>query len=118
MLNYDCNVTITTNSMTGEHIKNIWNIKLAMPEDGRILVPFEDYSATEKNIALSNFVKLTARTTDGVNENHFLALGFLMKGKARFFAKGSEYDQVKAQYPWTAKVMEISISGCKQLLSM
>lgn len=118
ILNYDCNVNVLSNGMAGEHVKNIWSIKIVMSEDGRILLPFEEYSVVEKNLLINHSVKVTARTCKGVKENHYMPLGFLMKGNASFLSEGPEYDSVKALYPWSSKVMEISITGCKELLSI
>lgn len=112
MAKNECTISISTNGMNGLHTKNIWSIHMRIPDDSSILLPLEDYSTTERNIILNNTVKLSVR---GENSQEH-AIGYLMKGTAHFYLNGPELDEIKSEYPWASRVLQVKVSSIKQLL--
>lgn len=112
MVKNECTISITTNGMTGLHTKNIWSIHMRIPDESSILLPLEDYSTTERNLTINNTVKLSIRGEDSQK----YAIGYLLKGTAHFYLNGPVLDEIKNEYPWASRVLQIEVSSMKQLL--
>lgn len=42
--------------------------------------------------------------------------GFILIGTARFFDNGDKFDMMKKKFSFLTRVLEITVSSCKQML--
>lgn len=116
--NYESIVTITSSSLKGTHVKNLWNIYLFITNEGKLLIPFESFSATEEDLGFNKAVKLSIRNAEVENEqnNNLPGVGFIVHGDGRFLSSGAEFELIKEKYPRAISVMEVAIRKCAQML--
>lgn len=108
-------VAIVTCSNNEAHVANTWNSYLTAIADGRLLIPAAGMRRTQKNIELNNNVKLTLGSREVMGYN-YPGTGFLIEGTGRFVEEGSDFDMMKAKFPWLSRVLEITVSSAKQTL--
>lgn len=116
--NYESIVTITSSSLKGTHVKNLWNIYLFITSEGKLLIPFESYSTTEEDLGFNNQVKLSIRNAEIENEqnNNLPGIGYIVHGTGRFLSAGAEFEMIRIKYPRAISVMEVVIKKCTQML--
>jgi len=115
VLKYEGVVSIVTCANNEAHVSNTWNSYLVILEDNKILIPAAAMLKTEKNINANPKVKLTlgSREVKGYN---YMGTGFLLEGTARFLKDGEHFDMMKEKYSFLTRVLEITVSSCKQTL--
>ncbi len=97
------------------HVVNTWNSYLRVVDGDRLLIPAAGMRHTEKNVIRNPRVKLTLGSPE-VQGFKNMGTGFLIEGTARFVVSGSEFDMMKAQYPFLSRVLEITVSSVKQTI--
>lgn len=111
----DGEVAIVTQGTDGPHVVNTWNSYVKTTPEERMLIPVGSMNKTEKNVESNPLVKLTigSREVQGLN---YKGAGFLITGRARFAKEGTEFNLIKAKYPWARAVLEITIDTAVQTL--
>ncbi len=108
-------IAIVTQGVSEPHIVNSWNSYVTVTPEGKLLIPVGGMFETEKNIARSNKVKLTVANRE-VQGKMYKGTGFLIKGTAEFVKAGSNFDLLKAKFPWARAVLSIAIESADQTL--
>ena len=98
------------------HIVNTWNSYLVITDDERILIPAYGFRKTEKNVNVNNKVKLTLGSKNVLGYKDYQGTGFVVTGTARYISEGSEYDSMKAKFPFLTRVFEVTVDTAKQML--
>ena len=94
---------------------NSWNSYVQINGEGELLIPAGRMHETEKNIRRDPRVQLTIcnREVEGLR---YRGTGFLLTGEARFTDRGSDFETVKARYPWARAVLAVKILTAEQTL--
>lgn len=108
-------VAIATQGEDGPHLVNTWNSYLQIPADGRLLIPAGYMHQTEANVARDNRVLLTVGSHE-VAGKLGPGTGFLIKGTAAFVSTGSDFDAIKAKYPWARAALVVQVESETQTL--
>jgi len=108
-------VAIATTGEDGPHMVNTWNSYLQFSDAEGILIPVGYMRRTEANIAFNNQVLITLGSRE-VTGNYGPGTGFLIKGTASIETSGSDFDRVKAKFPWARAVMVVTASSIEQTL--
>lgn len=95
----DAAFAIVTQGLNEPHVVNSWNSYVHVTDAGKLLIPAGGMMETEKNIERNNRVKLTISNRD-VEGIRYKGAGFLIKGTAAFAKSGSNFDTIKAVFPW------------------
>ena len=98
------------------HIVNTWNSFIVITDDERILIPAYGFRKTEKNVNVNNKVKLTLGSKEVLGYKDYQGTGFVVAGTARYISEGSEYDMMKAKFPFLTRVFEVTVDSAKQML--
>lgn len=106
-------VAIVSWSNSEPHVINTWNSYVNVTPDDRILIPAGGMQRTQKNVEQNNNVKITLGSKE-VMGFQYPGAGFLIEGTAKFVASGSDFDMMKAKFPWLSRVLEITVSSAKQ----
>lgn len=77
------------------HVVNTWNSYLVVTGDERILIPAYGFRKTEKNVNVNNNVILTLGTREVSGFKDYPGSGFVVKGTAKYFSSGDEFDIMK-----------------------
>ncbi|MGL4981925.1 MAG: pyridoxamine 5'-phosphate oxidase family protein [Treponemataceae bacterium] len=108
-------VSIVTSGSDGAHVSNTWNSYLTLVDENKILIPAAAMIKTEFNINQNNTVKLTLGSPD-VQGYKYMGTGFLLEGTAKFLKSGEHFDMMMSKFPFLTRVLEITVSSCKQTL--
>nr|WP_294489967.1 pyridoxamine 5'-phosphate oxidase family protein [uncultured Anaerosporobacter sp.] len=108
-------VSIVTCANNEAHVSNTWNSYLVLVEENKILIPAAAMINTENNININPNVKLTLGSHD-VMGYRYMGTGFLLEGTARFLKDGEHFKMMRAKYPFLTRVLEVTVSSCKQTL--
>lgn len=108
-------VSIVTCSNNEAHVSNTWNSYLEIVEENKILIPAAAMIKTEANININPYVKLTLGSKN-VMGYKFMGTGFLLEGTAKFLKNGEHYNMMLNKYPFLTRVLEVTITSCKQTL--
>ncbi len=111
----DAALAIVTQGINEPHVVNSWNSYVQVTSDGKLLIPAGSMSETEKNIEKNNKVQLTISNRE-VQGKAYKGTGFLVKGTAAFVKEGSDYDTIKAKFPWARAALTITIESMEQTL--
>lgn len=111
----DAALAIVTQGVNEPHVVNSWNSYVQVTGEGKLLIPAGRMSETEKNIERDNKVKLTITNRD-VQGKSYKGTGFLINGTAAFTKEGSDFDLIKAKFPWARAVLTIIIESAEQTL--
>ncbi len=109
-------VSIVSCSDNEAHVVNTWNSYLVRPEDGRILIPAYGMRKTEKKTLQNDRVLLTVGSKEVNGHRGTPGAGFLIEGKAKFIASGSEFDMMKAKFSFLTRVLEVTVTSIRQTL--
>lgn len=115
VLNHEGVVSIVTCSNNEAHVSNTWNSYLVIVEDNKILIPAAAMIKTEENINTNHNVKLTLGSKEVMGYN-YMGTGFLLEGTARFLKDGDHFKMMREKYSFLTRVLEITVSSCKQTL--
>lgn len=115
VLNHEGVVSIVTCSNNEAHVVNTWNSYLAVVEGNKILIPAAAMIKTEENINANFNVKLTLGSKE-VMGNIYMGTGFLLEGTAKFLKDGEHFKMMSERYSFLTRVLEITVSSCKQTL--
>lgn len=115
VLQHEGVVAIVTQNNTTPHLVNTWNSYIHITPDNCLLVPVGGMKQTENNLTQNPHVLMTlgSREVDGF---HSKGTGFLIKATAHFSSKGSEYDVMKAKFPWCRAILKIHPQSITQTL--
>lgn len=109
-------VTIVTWSNEEPHIVNEWNSYLVVTEDERILIPAGLMHKTEANINENRRILMALGSKNVLGFNNYQGTGFVIKGLARFFSSGKEYEMMKSKFSFLTRVLEITVTSAEQML--
>ena len=114
VLNNEGVVSIVTSGKDGAHVSNTWNSYLVIDEN-KILIPAAAMIKTEENININSKVKLTLGSHE-VMGYRYMGTGLLLEGTARFLKDGNNFEMMRDKFPFLTRVLEITVSSCKQTL--
>ncbi|MTV81390.1 pyridoxamine 5'-phosphate oxidase family protein [Secundilactobacillus folii] len=116
VLKYEGVVSVVTWTPAEPHITNTWNSYLTVTDDERILIPAAGYTHAEKDLAQNDQVLVTMGAREVEGFDGYQGTGFRLTGTAKLIESGTEFDEIKAKYPFLRKVLEIKPTSIKQLL--
>ena len=108
-------VSITSWGKGEPHVVNTWNSYLTLAETNRILIPAAAMINTEKNVNENNKVKLTIGSHE-VMGYRYMGTGFLLEGTAKYLTEGTEFEMMKEKFSFLTRVLEVTVTSCKQTL--
>lgn len=108
-------IAIVTQGVSEPHVVNSWNSYVNVTPEGKLLIPVGGMMETEKNIGLNKMVKLTIANRE-VQGKMYKGTGFLIKGTADFLNDGSDFDMMKAKFPWARAILAITVESANQTL--
>ena len=106
-------VSIVSWNNSEPHIANTWNSYVNVTADDRILIPAGGMNETQKNVEVNNHIKIALGSIE-VMGFQFPGAGFHIEGTAKFLESGSDFDMMKAKFPWLSRVLEITALSVKQ----
>lgn len=110
-------VTIVTNGEDQPHLVNTWNSYLVVTEDEKILIPAYAMRNTEKNaLKNENKIQLALGSKEVIGYNDYQGTGFVVNGTAKFLDSGDKFDMMKEKFSFLTRVLEITVSSCKQMI--
>ena len=110
-------VSVTSwGSSNDPHVRCTWNSFLRITEDERILAPIAGFTSVQEDMVKNDKVILTLGSREVEGFNGYQGTGFLIEGRARFLDAGEEFDQMKEDYPFMNKLLEVTVESQKQLL--
>ena len=115
VLNHEGVVSIVSCSNNEAHVVNTWNSYLVIVEGNKILIPAAAMIKTEENINANPKVKLTLGSKE-IMGHVYMGTGFLLEGTAKFLKDGEHFNNMKEKYSFLTRVLEITVSSCKQTL--
>lgn len=115
VLNHQGVVAIVSCGTAGAHVVNTWNSYINIVDGNKLLIPAAAMIATEKNVQENNKVKLTIGSHE-VMGYRYMGTGFLLEGTARFVKSGERFDMMFAKYPFLTRMLEVTVTSCKQTL--
>lgn len=115
VLNKEGVVSIVTCANNEAHVSNTWNSYLVIVEGNKILIPAAAMINTENNININPNVKLTLGSHE-VMVYRYMGTGFLLEGTARFLKDGENFKMMRDKFPFLTRVLEVTVSSCKQTL--
>ena len=108
-------VSIVTCANNEAHVSNTWNSYLVIVEENKILIPAAAMIKTENNININPNVKLTLGSHE-VMGCKYMGTGFLLEGTASFLKDGDNFKMMRNKFPFLTRVLEVTVSSCKQTL--
>ncbi|MGO0883887.1 pyridoxamine 5'-phosphate oxidase family protein [Clostridioides difficile] len=115
VLNNEGVVSIVTCVNNEAHVSNTWNSYLVLVEENKILIPAAAMINTENNININPNVKLTLGSHE-VMGYRYMGTGFLLEGTARFLKDGENFKVMIDKFPFLTRVLEVTVTSCKQTL--
>jgi len=115
VISYEGVVTIVSWNNNEPHIANTWNSYINVTTDDRILIPAGGMNKTQKNVEINNHVKIALGSKE-VMGFQYPGTGFNIEGTAKFIESGSDFDMMKAKFPWLSRVLEVTVSSAKQMI--
>ncbi|MDX8336949.1 MULTISPECIES: pyridoxamine 5'-phosphate oxidase family protein [Cetobacterium] len=115
VLKHEGVVSIVTCGSEGAHVSNTWNSYITIVDENKILIPAAAMIKTEKNINENSNVKLTLGSHE-VMGYRYMGTGFLLEGTAKFLKEGDEFNMMKEKFSFLTRVLEITVTSCKQTL--
>lgn len=115
VLNHEGVVSIVTCSNNEAHVSNTWNSYLIIVEGNKILIPAASMIKTEENINANPKIKLTLGSKE-IMGYQYPGTGFLLEGTAKLLKDGDHFKMMKEKYPFLTRVLEVTVSSCKQTL--
>lgn len=110
-------ISITSWGSDGQpSVRCTWNSYLRITQDQRLLAPIAGFTSVQQDVAVNDRVIMTLGSREVEGFNGYQGTGFLIEGRARFTDSGEEFDQMKAEYPFMNKLLEITVESVKQLL--
>ena len=97
-------------------VRCTWNSYLRITQDDRLLAPIAGFTSVQQDVDVNDRVIMTLGSREVEGFNGYQGTGFLVEGRARFTDSGEEFDQMKAEYPFMNKLLEITVESAKQLL--
>lgn len=107
-------VSITTCADNEAHVVNTWNSYLLV-KDNKIFIPVFGMKKTEANVAKNSNVLVTLGSKE-VQGKMGPGTGFCIKGTAKFYKSGEEFDKLKEKFTWLNRVLEVSVESVKQTI--
>ena len=98
------------------NVRCTWNSYLHITNDERILAPIAGFTSVQGDVSKNDRVILTLGSREVEGFNNYQGTGFLIEGWARFTDCGAEFEQMKKEYPFMNKLLEITVESAKQLL--
>lgn len=115
VLNNEGVVSIVTSGNNDAHVSNTWNSYIVIVDENKILIPAAAMIKTEENININPKVKLTIGSHE-VMGYRYMGTGFLLEGTAKFLKSGDHFKMMLDKFPFLTRVLEITVSSCKQTL--
>ncbi len=108
-------VSIVSWANNDAHVVNTWNSYIVVKDGNKLLIPAAGMRNTEKNVDINNNVKLTIGSHE-VKGFKKLGTGFYINGTARFIKEGEDFAMMKEKYAFLSRLLEITVTSCKQTL--
>lgn len=108
-------VSIVSCSNNEAHVVNTWNSYLVIVDENKILIPAAAMIKTEENVNVNPKVKLTLGSKE-VMGYQYMGTGFLLEGTAKYLKDGEHFKMMFEKYPFLTRVLEVTVSCCKQTL--
>lgn len=115
VVNHEGVVAIASCSNNEVHVVNTWNSYLVLVEGNKILIPAAAMIKTEENVNANPKVKLTLGSKE-VMGHAYMGTGFLLEGTAKFLTDGEHFKNMKEKYSFLTRVLEVTVTSCKQTL--
>ena len=115
VLNNEGVVSIVTSGNNDAHVSSTWNSYIVIVDENKILIPAAAMIKTEENININPKVKLTIGSHE-VMGYRYMGTGFLLEGTAKFLKSGDHFKMMLDKFPFLTRVLEITVSSCKQTL--
>lgn len=110
-------VSITSwGSKDEPRVRCTWNTYLRVTEEETLLVPIAGFTSVQEDVAVNDKVIVTLGSREVEGFNGYQGTGFLLEGRANFTNSGEKFEQMKAEYPFMNKLLEITVDSAKQLL--
>lgn len=98
------------------NVRCTWNSHLRITADERILAPIAGFTSVQGDVAKNDRIILTLGSREVEGFNNYQGTGFLVEGRAHFTDSGAEFEQMKAEFPFMNKLLEVTVESAKQLL--
>lgn len=110
-------VSITSwGSKDEPRVRCTWNTYLRVTEEETLLVPIAGFTSVQEDVAVNDKVIVTLGSREVEGFKGYQGTGFLLEGRANFTNSGEKFEQMKAEYPFMNKLLEITVDSAKQLL--
>lgn len=112
VLEHEGVVTIISSSAGAYHVVNTWNSYVKADGD-KLYIPAAGMHSIEQDLIENDQVLLTigSREVEGLVGP---GTGFHVSGTARFISSGEILDQMKAEFPFLTRVLEVKVTGIEQ----
>ena len=109
-------VTIVSWGNGEPHLVNTWNSYLVVTSDEKILIPAYAMRRTEKNLSQNNKLKMALGSKNVLGYKDYQGTGFVIEGTGKYLETGSEFDMMKAKFPFLTRVLEVTVTSAKQMI--
>lgn len=97
-------------------VRCTWNSYLRVTDNETILAPIAGFTSVQQDVAVNNKVIVTLGSREVEGFNGYQGTGFLIEGRANFTDSGENFEQMKVEYTFMNKLLEITVDSVKQLL--
>ncbi|ANK60567.1 MULTISPECIES: FMN-binding protein [Loigolactobacillus] len=106
--------TIITVNAQPASVVNTWSSYVEIKQaDNYLLIPAAGMHSIENDFQTDNRVVLTMGSKE-VPGTQGPGAGFHVYGTGEFIESGSEYDEMKAKFPWIRKILKVKIDDIVQ----
>ncbi|QGG61871.1 pyridoxamine 5'-phosphate oxidase family protein [Loigolactobacillus bifermentans] len=114
VLQHEGAVAIITLAPVPTAVTNTWMSYLRLDKaNDKIYIPAAGMHSVEEVVAQDNHLKLTMGSKE-VEGTVGPGAGFHVTGTGKFIDNGPVFDQMKADFPWVTRVLEISVTDISQ----
>lgn len=108
-------VSIVSCANNEAHVCNTWNSYIVNVDGNKLLIPAAAMIKTEENVNSNPIVKMTIGSKEVMGYN-YMGTGFLIEGTAKFLKDGEHYDLMREKFSFLTRVLEVTVTSCKQTL--
>ncbi|ATO44902.1 hypothetical protein [Loigolactobacillus coryniformis] len=114
VMQYEGPTTIVTINAHPASVVNTWSSYVKInPDANYLLIPAAGMRSIEHDFATDNTVTLTMGSKE-VEGTEGPGAGFHVHGHGEFLEAGTEFDEMKAKFPWIRKVLKVNITDIQQ----
>ncbi|MCH4170248.1 MAG: hypothetical protein LKF36_03370 [Lactobacillus sp.] len=112
VMNHEGAATIVTINAQPAHVVDTWNSYVKVTED-KLYIPAAGMTSIEADFKTDNHV-IVSVGSKAVEGTQGPGAGFHVHGTGSFLPEGSEFDEMKAKFPWITRVLVIAIDQIEQ----